>query len=313
MKRRNQSEIMANWKPGALPLLSIACPAYNHQHFIGQTLDSFLMQETDFPFEIIVHDDASTDGTADVIRDYHGRYPAIIRPVFQTINQFSQGKKPASIIIPASSARYIAFCEGDDYWTDPLKLQIQVNFLESHPEYVITYHDSHAFNEHGVLEKDYGGATRDLNSWDLQTGTPIYTMSSCFRNQLGEFPPEYFCSPMGDLFLWSILGTSGKGKFLGQIQPAMYRVHSAGLTSGRSERERLKLYLLTICQLFGYHHRLKHIEVQRYFQDQITLASLRLYGDDRSVNRWIRKVMIKLLTWLRCNYNVSQSPDGEKY
>lgn len=117
------------------PLVSIICNTYNHEKYIRDTLEGFLMQKTDFPFEILVHDDSSTDKTADVIREYEAKYPDLIKPIYQTENQLSQ-KIRVSIVYqyPRIRGKYTAFCEGDDYWTDPTKLQRQVEALEKHPE-----------------------------------------------------------------------------------------------------------------------------------------------------------------------------------
>lgn len=123
------------------PIVSITCIAYNHEAYIRDALDSFLIQKTDFPFEVIVHDDASTDSTADIIREYHNKYPDIIRPVFQLENQYSQGKNISKeFIYPLIRGEYTAICEGDDYWTDPLKLQKQYDFMQNHPELDICTH-----------------------------------------------------------------------------------------------------------------------------------------------------------------------------
>ena len=96
------------------------------------------MQKTDFPFEILIHDDASTDGTADIIREYEAKYPDIIKPIYQTENQYSKGIKVSQVYqFPRAKGKYIALCEGDDYWTDPYKLQKQVDFRsESRIHYV---------------------------------------------------------------------------------------------------------------------------------------------------------------------------------
>ena len=123
------------------PTVSIACTAYNHEAYIRDALNGFLMQKTDFPFEIIVHDDASTDGTADIIREYYEKYPAIIKPVFQKENQYAQEISiNTNYIFPLLRGEFTAICEGDDYWTDPLKLQKQYDFLQEHPEIDICTH-----------------------------------------------------------------------------------------------------------------------------------------------------------------------------
>ena len=121
-----------------LPKLSIVSITYNHEAFIGEALEGFVTQKTDFPLEIIVADDASTDATPEIIQDYANRYPhlfgAILRPANVGIH--------ANLIGALSAARgeYIALCEGDDYWTDPMKLQKQVSYLDSHPAAAVCFH-----------------------------------------------------------------------------------------------------------------------------------------------------------------------------
>ncbi len=113
-------------------MVSILCTAYNHEKYIRQCLNGFMMQKTSFSFEVIVHDDASTDHTADIIREYEKKYPDIIKPIYQTENQFS--KKIGiwkTFMIPKSKGKYLAVCEGDDFWTDEYKLQKQVDALEN--------------------------------------------------------------------------------------------------------------------------------------------------------------------------------------
>lgn len=123
------------------PVISIICNTYNHEKYISDALDSFLMQQIKVPFEILVHDDASTDSTADIIRQYEAKYPDIVKPIYQKENQYSRGVSiTAEIQIPRAKGRYVAFCEGDDYWIDPQKLQIQYDFMESHTEYSACCH-----------------------------------------------------------------------------------------------------------------------------------------------------------------------------
>jgi len=154
--KRNQEEIMGDWGGGASPLVSICCITYNHVSYIMEAIDSFLMQETTFPFEILIHDDASTDGTTDIIIDYANKYPDIIRTIIQTENQYSKGGLiNPRFVFPKARGKYIALCEGDDYWTDKTKLQKQVNFLENNPDYVITYTDSQPFDKSGKLKINF--------------------------------------------------------------------------------------------------------------------------------------------------------------
>ena len=125
-------------------LVSILCTAYNHEQYIRSALESFVSQKTNFAFEVLVNDDASSDGTAAIIREYEEKYPEIIRPFYQVENQFSKGIGYIyeNIFYPNARGKYFAFCEGDDYWTDESKLQRQADFLESHPDYSACVHNT---------------------------------------------------------------------------------------------------------------------------------------------------------------------------
>ena len=143
------------------PEISIICNAYNHEKYIAQALDSFLMQKVNVPVEILVHDDASPDKTADIIRSYAEKHPDVILPIIQTENQASQGRSITPMIqLPRARAKYVAFCEGDDYWTDPDKLQLQYDFMEQHPEYSICCHAYSMVDKDGKLIEE----RRDLDA-----------------------------------------------------------------------------------------------------------------------------------------------------
>lgn len=116
------------------PVVSIVCITFMHEKYIRQTLDGFVMQKTDFPFEILVHDDASTDDTAAIIREYEAKHPQLFRCICQTENQYQKGISPTSILLRMARGEFIAICEGDDFWTNPDKLQMQVDILRAHPE-----------------------------------------------------------------------------------------------------------------------------------------------------------------------------------
>lgn len=123
--------------------ISVVCLTYNHKNFIRRALEGFVNQKTDFSFEVIVHDDASTDGTADIVREYAKKYPDIINAICQKENQFSQGISPTrAFVFPAVRGEYLAICEGDDYWTDENKLQVQYDYLKAHPDCAMCVHQS---------------------------------------------------------------------------------------------------------------------------------------------------------------------------
>lgn len=119
----------------ATPLVSIITLAYNHEAYVSKCLDGFMMQKTTFPIEVLIHDDASNDKTASIIREYQNRFPEIIKPIFQEENQYRKGVFIGKqFLYPLVKGKYVALCEGDDYWTDPYKLQKQFDYMESHPD-----------------------------------------------------------------------------------------------------------------------------------------------------------------------------------
>ena len=130
-----------SWPEGTVPLVSITCITYNHVNFIRDAIEGFLMQETTFPVEILIHDDASTDGTADIVRDYEARYPKLIRAICQEENQYSKGRLTYKSMLINSTSKYIAMIEGDDYWIDKKKLSKQAIFLEKHSDYSACFHN----------------------------------------------------------------------------------------------------------------------------------------------------------------------------
>lgn len=142
-------------------VVTVICMAYNHEAYIREALEGFVAQRTDFPFEVLVYDDASTDGTADIIREYARAYPSLIRPVLQTENQYSKGVRMApAFLFPLVRGRYVALCEGDDCWTDPQKLRLQVAAMEACPEVDICAHRA-AVVKNGRHTRDIAPHRRD--------------------------------------------------------------------------------------------------------------------------------------------------------
>jgi glycosyltransferase involved in cell wall biosynthesis len=141
---RTEDVIINSWNGTKdAPLVSIICNTYNHQHYIASAIESFLKQITDFPIEILIHDDASTDRTPEIIRNYENRFPNIIKPIYQKINQYSKEIRiNPEFNYPRTKGIYIALCEGDDYWSDPFKLQVQVEHMVSNPETSVCVHAS---------------------------------------------------------------------------------------------------------------------------------------------------------------------------
>jgi len=178
-------------------MVSIICNAYNHELYIRDALESFIMQKTSFAFEVLVHDDASTDKTADIIREYEAKYPEIIKPIYQTENQYSKGGGAVfNIQRERVSGKYIAFCEGDDYWTDPNKLQKQYEALEAHPEIDICAHAALRVNAAtGIAIDKVSPADSDtvltVNDVILGDGGYVASASLFLRSTLFRDMPEF--------------------------------------------------------------------------------------------------------------------------
>lgn len=185
--------------------VSVFCLAYNHEKYIRQTLEGFVLQKTNFNYEVIIHDDASSDNTPQIIKEYSEKYPEIIKPIYQTENQYSKGIEIiSSIMFPVSKGKYLAFCEGDDYWNDPLKIQKQYDALEAHSECSMSTHKVQCCNEDGSLncrlipEKKY-----DINSDQILSpngmikclyekgGYPFHTSSYFIRREAFIYDLDY--------------------------------------------------------------------------------------------------------------------------
>lgn len=187
------------------PLVSICCTAYNHEKYLAQTLESFLSQRCDFAYEILIHDDVSTDRTADIIREYAARYPHIIRPMFQTQNQYSRGVPiNETFNFPRARGKYIALCEGDDYWCDPDKLQRQIAHMESDPGCTFCFTNGYVHDEAGIHpdrpflpyyenEKSlFTGESRAFTLDEMARVNFIPTASFVFRvDALRALPPSF--------------------------------------------------------------------------------------------------------------------------
>lgn len=135
--------------------VSVLCLCYNHGKYLTECLDSLVCQKTNFSYEIIIHDDASTDNSQDIIREYSKKYPEIIKPILQVENQSSQGKSVLSYVWKASSGKYIAFCECDDFWCDENKLQMQYDVMEANPTLAMCVHKTENINEDGTSQKTF--------------------------------------------------------------------------------------------------------------------------------------------------------------
>ena len=219
-------------------LVTVRCLAYNHAPYIRQCLEGFVMQRTSFRFQVIIHDDASTDGTDDIIREYAEKYHDIIVPIFETENQYSKRNGAISRQMNRlMKGTYAAYCEGDDYWTDPLKLQKQVSFLEQHPDYIMACNRTQLFSQKKgrfVGETLCYSSDRDISAEDtsdisaedtiLHGGLYIPSCSSVYRWNIRDSFTDY-CknSPVGDYPLQIMCAMKGKIRYFSDCM-SVYRI-----------------------------------------------------------------------------------------
>ncbi len=224
-----------------MPELSVLIPTYNHGKFIAQTLEGALRQITDFEFEIVIGDDASRDDNALIIKQFSGKLPNKIR-VFLHPNNLGPseprelgGKNNVGFLFSQCKGEYIALCEGDDYWTDPLKLQKAYNFLEDNKEYSLCHHQleviyqdnspSHEFNA------EYQRDTSTLEDLLRDESWFLGTASTVFRNVFKQGMPDWWWkSASGDLGIFIEVAKYGKIKYFPETM-GCYRKHSGGMTN----------------------------------------------------------------------------------
>lgn len=220
-------------------LVSINCITYNHEKYIAQTIESFLMQETNFDFEILIHDDASTDNTQSIIKEYELKYPSKIKVIYQTENQYSQGKKPSMLNAQRASGKYIALCEGDDYWTSPHKLQKQIDYMENNDNCSMCVHAGYlvnSVNENEFVEYRSASGNKLFNTSEIikRGGALFLTNSIVYKSvYINERPLFLENSPVGDYPLAINLSLLGEVYYIDECMSA-YRQNVAGSWSERT-------------------------------------------------------------------------------
>lgn len=234
----------------SVPKVSIVCITYQHAAFIRRALDSFLAQQVSFPVEIIVHDDASTDGTADIIREYAAAHPDRFVTIFQRKNQRSLGVRPWPPCFAVARGEYIALCEGDDHWIDPLKLQRQVDALDADPNATGCF--TNAYNElEGDRQPFLGGTYRMpdgliLEEAEYLRGQGVPTCTFVFRRErISDYPAVLYRFMTGDTALYTLL--LGQGHFIVQPEFTGVRVmHPGGVYSLKGALHHLRVQLHNI-------------------------------------------------------------------
>ncbi|RNI30861.1 glycosyltransferase [Rufibacter immobilis] len=259
------------------PFVSIVALCYNHEPYIKDALDGFLMQETSFDYEVIVHDDASTDNSQKIILEYERRYPGIIRAICQSENQKSKGNGLVTkIAYSAAKGKYIATCECDDFWIDPQKLQKQVDFLEDNPDYIMCFTNGCVVDSDKRVVQDYQVVNNKKGTYtlnDVPVFAPHHTRT--FRNFDWSSVPELVYEAKGmDTFICAWLMKFGNIKYFDYVSSA-YRIHSGGIFSSLSkleEKQHLIDTRLILLKMLPGHKR-----VQNQLIDHLDGASKYIY------------------------------------
>lgn len=235
-------------------LVSVICNAFNHEAYIRDALEGFVQQKTNFPFEILVHDDASTDHTADIIREYELKYPEIIKPIYETENQYSKADDSLTRIqFGRARGKYIALCEGDDYWTDPQKLQKQADALERHPEIDICATGAKTEADGKIAGKIAPSAT-DVVFTPEQViaggGGFVATASLMFRKSIYDNPLPFFQMLRLDYSV-QIMGSLKGGMLYLADQTCVYRIAAQGSWTSRmiQNKEALNRFQEQLCDM----------------------------------------------------------------
>jgi glycosyltransferase involved in cell wall biosynthesis len=248
------------------PLLSICLITYNHVKYIEQAIESALMQKVDFPFALIIADDCSSDGTRDTLLRYKEKYPELITLILQEKNVGAGQNWLDLINYPAS--KYIAYFEGDDYWTHPDKLQKQVNFLEANPAYSTCFHYTQALNENGLMDKFYGSHAEklDFNTEDTFSVTSLFHSSSLVYRRAAFTPPDWLLKvASGDMAQFSVLSAAGPLRCIPEIM-SVYRKHESGITQSDKVKN---FYHESRIDLLNYLNQFHHFKFDLKARDMI--------------------------------------------
>jgi len=256
------------------PLVSICCWTYNHKKYITKAVKGFLSQKTKFPFEIIIHDDASTDGTDKVLLNITKKTKIPIKLILSKTNQYSKkGSLFLEPIFKKATGKYVAFCEGDDFWGDTGKLQKQFACLEKNKAAAMCGHDAMVVNSKGKVIKESllpDWAKKDFSSKECQEGrTYIQTCTLMVRNKIQKLPGEIGRVINADNFLTSFLGKFGGYIYCGDVKKAIYRAHGGGIWTSMNSRMQTFSQLVTVFWLIKYYEKEKKGDLVSHYQNRL--------------------------------------------
>lgn len=303
---RQEKDFFESWagQPSS-PKVSVVCITYNHVKYIEQAIRGFLMQETSFPFEIIIYDDASTDGTSEIVQHYADSYPNLITAFIQKENQLSKGIKWGQLIQSFLKGEYIATCEGDDYWFHPKKLQVQTDWLENNRDYAICFHNYLWVSSDGDVLKTpiKESGDQDFSREDLVTlrGRPSTTRRPLvtMRRNVSLDAPEREKVVNGDWFTYSMMGLHGKGRYISGLCGAAFRSHAGGTWTNRPEIQKQAERIRTYLMLAAFHEREGEKYACLHFHERAARQSLKALQefDRRGVDKLYFKLKWEQLKW----------------
>jgi len=281
LKLKTEQEIKSTWVEGDEVVVSILCMTFNHELYIQEAINGFLMQETIYPFEVIIHDDASTDATASIAKSFADLYPNIVKLVVQKENQYSKGEKVGLIAFGYASGKYIALCEGDDYWIDPHKLQIQINEMMRNSECDISFHPAMRIDASGMNPSKetcrHKNATLVLPAEKIirNAGSYMPTASLMFKRKTFEDLPYWFYQvPVGDYFLQCLASINAGALYINRAM-SVYRSNVPGswtvnVTHNYKFHVDVILQSIVCCHLFDSWSRFRftrafHARIGRYY------------------------------------------------
>lgn len=296
-----------------VPLVSICCITYNQAFYIKDALESFLMQKTDFPFEIIIHDDASTDDTLMIVEEYQKRYPDIINLIRQDENQYQKGIKISKEFVwPNVRGEFIAVCEGDDYWIDDCKLQKQVDALNESKDVDLCFGYGFKKYKSGSLKRfNYYGSQRKivrLRELIVKGGGAMPTASIMLRKTVLENIPDWFDSaPVGDFYLQCFASKNG-ALYLPEAF-CVYRVQAQNSWSSSFDKIKVDYLNKSIFSLnkldefflYKYKNEVSYLRSRAYY---FVGSSFLRTGDHLSANNYLKMAVHQtdgapFLYWLK--------------
>lgn len=302
-------KMVLNLSENNFPKVSIFMMVYNHEKYIKEALNGVLMQKYNFDYEIVIGEDCSTDESRNIILEYSKQFPGKFKLLLHNTNIGAQKNQLA--VLENCIGQYIAMCEGDDYWTDPFKLQKQVDFLEANPDYVLSFHQVNILKTNGEIVNDF--ITKVPENYETietlaRLGNYIHTPSVVFRNVIKEFPFEFSQTPIGDYFLYMMLAEHGKLKYL-EDNMAVYR-EGVGIWSDRSIYFRNFNTALLHAFLFDFFSRkenqlISDILIERIgrfiknFESQITKEDLTILCSNKTIRNSIFDILLIDMEHLR--------------